>query len=88
MSKQLTEKRTFASTNQHPVEGIEQEIGVKDVMVVLDVTLYKWRNEDRNKGIAVPGNDIKSDNGEAQDKLGQLSALKSGVVPDSDCAFR
>ena len=46
-----------------PVQKIRQETGVSDV------TLYKWRNEYRNKGVAVPGSDIKPDNWKGQDKL-------------------
>ncbi len=49
--------------NAIPIQEIRRETGVSDV------TLYKWRNEYRNKGIAVPGNDIKPDNWEGQDKL-------------------
>lgn len=49
--------------NAIPVQEIKRETGVSDV------TLYKWRNEYRNKGIAVPGNDIKPDNWKGQDKL-------------------
>jgi transposase len=49
--------------NAIPVQEIRRETGVSDV------TLYKWRNEYRNKGIAVPGNNIKPDNWKGQDKL-------------------
>ena len=49
--------------NAIPIQEIRRETGVSDV------TLYKWRNEYRNKGIAVPGNDIKPDHWKGQDKL-------------------
>jgi transposase len=49
--------------NAIPVQEIRRETGVSDV------TLYKWRNEYRDKGIAVPGNNIKPDNWKGQDKL-------------------
>jgi transposase len=49
--------------NAMPVREVRHETGVTDV------TLYKWRNEYRNKGIAVPGDDVKPDNWKGQDKL-------------------
>jgi transposase len=49
--------------NAIPVQEIRRETGVSDV------TLYKWRNEYRDKGIAVPGSNIKPDNWKGQDKL-------------------
>jgi transposase-like protein len=49
--------------NAVPVREVRRETGVSDV------TLYKWRNEYRNKGIAVPGDDIKPDHWHGQDKL-------------------
>ena len=42
---------------------------VKRATGVTDVTLYKWRNEYRNKGVAVPGDDIKPDNWTGKDKV-------------------
>jgi transposase-like protein len=36
---------------------------------VSDFTLYKWRQEYRNKGVAVPANSKKSENWTAEDKL-------------------
>lgn len=36
---------------------------------VSDVTLYKWRKEYRNRGIAVPGDTRKADDWAAEDKL-------------------
>ena len=36
---------------------------------VSDVTLYKWRNEYRNKGVAVPAYKSKSEDWTAEDKL-------------------
>ena len=36
---------------------------------VSDVTLYKWRKEYRNKGVAVPANSKKSEDWTAEDKL-------------------
>ena len=49
--------------NAMPVRDVRQET------CVTDVTLYKWRNEYRSKGIAVPGDDIKPDHWKGQDKL-------------------
>ena len=36
---------------------------------VSDVTLYKWRKDFRNRGIAVPSDQSKPDNWSAEDKL-------------------
>ncbi len=36
---------------------------------VADVTLYKWRKEYRNKGVAVPADNRKPENWSAEDKL-------------------
>lgn len=36
---------------------------------VSDVTLYKWRKDYRNRGIAVPGDNSKPDDWVAEDKL-------------------
>ena len=36
---------------------------------VSDVTLYKWRKEYRNRGIAVPGDNSQADDWTAEDKL-------------------
>lgn len=60
--KEATVKKMMPP-NAIPVQEIGRETGVSDV------TLYKWRNEYRNKGVAVPGNDIKPDNWKGQDKL-------------------
>ncbi len=49
--------------NAIPVQAVKRETGVSDV------TLYKWRNEYRNKGIAVPGRDINPESWGAKDKL-------------------
>ena len=49
--------------NPVSVPSLKRELGVSDF------TLYKWRNEYRNKGIAVPGNNIKTDDWKGQDKL-------------------
>ena len=49
--------------NAMPIREVKRATGVTDV------TLYKWRNEYRNKGVAVPGDDIKPDNWTGQDKL-------------------
>ncbi len=49
--------------NAAPVRDVRRETGVTDV------TLYKWRSEYRNKGNAVPGDDIKPDDWGGQDKL-------------------
>ena len=49
--------------NAIPVRDVSHETGVSDV------TLYKWRNDYRNKGIAVPGDNINPEKWGAQDKL-------------------
>ena len=49
--------------NAVSVPTLKRELGVSDV------TLYKWRNEYRNKGNAVPGSDINPDKWVAKDKL-------------------
>jgi transposase len=59
--------------NAMPVREVRQETGVTDV------TLYKWRNEYRNKGIAVPGDDVKPDNWKGQDKL---AVVIKGLYPE------
>lgn len=55
--------RKMMAPNAVSVQALKRETGVSDV------TLYKWRNEYRNKGIAVPGNDINPDKWGARDKL-------------------
>ena len=55
--------RKMMPPNAMPVREVRHETGVTDV------TQYKWRNEYRSKGIAVPGDDIKPDNWKGQDKL-------------------
>ncbi|MCP5058593.1 MAG: transposase [bacterium] len=49
----------------HPVSipQLSRDTGVSDV------TLYKWRKQYRNKGVAVPANNKKSDKWSAEDKL-------------------
>lgn len=49
--------------NAVSVPTLKRELGVSDV------TLYKWRNEYRSKGKAVPGNNINPDKWVAKDKL-------------------
>lgn len=49
--------------NAVPVRVVSQETGVSDV------TLYKWRKEYRDRGVAVPGDNINPENWGAQDKL-------------------
>ena len=49
--------------NAVPVREVSRETGVSDV------TLYKWRTDYRNKGIAVPGDNINPEKWGAQDKL-------------------
>jgi transposase-like protein len=36
---------------------------------VTDVTLYKWRKEYRNRGVAVPADSSKPENWSSEDKL-------------------
>ncbi len=54
--------------NAISVSALKREIGVSDV------TLYKWRNEYRNKGEAVPGDETNSDKWVAKDKLAVVIA--------------
>ena len=49
--------------NPVPVSQLRKETGVSDV------TLYKWRKDYRNRGIAVPGKHTKPDDWTAVDKL-------------------
>jgi len=49
--------------NPVSVSTLRKETGVSDV------TLYKWRNDYRNRGIAVPGEHSKPDDWAAEDKL-------------------
>lgn len=49
--------------NPESISQLVQETGVSDV------TLYKWRKEYRNRGIAVPGDSQNPENWTAADKL-------------------
>ncbi len=52
---------------------------------VTDVTLYKWRKEYRNKGVAVPADHSKPENWAAEDKLAvvvETIALNEADVGD------
>ena len=52
---------------------------------VSDVTLYKWRKEYRNKGVAVPADHSKPENWSAEDKLAvvvETIALNEAGVGD------
>lgn len=49
--------------NPLSISQLAQETGVSDV------TLYKWRKEYQNRGIAVPGNASQPDSWTAEDKL-------------------
>jgi len=49
--------------NPVPVSQLCKETGVSDV------SLYKWRKEYRNRGIAMPGGHSKADDWTAEDKL-------------------
>ena len=49
--------------NAVTVRKVSLETGVSDV------TLYHWRNQYRNRGVAVPGNDINPEKWGAKDKL-------------------
>jgi transposase len=60
--KEATVKKMMPP-NAVPVPALKRETGVSDV------ALYKWRNEYRNKGIAVPGDDVNPDKWGARDKL-------------------
>lgn len=68
MSKYSMEFKDAAVTKMMPpnavsVRAVSSETGVSDV------TLYKWRKEYRDRGVAVPGDDINPENWGAQDKL-------------------
>jgi transposase len=63
VTKKMKMKMKMMPPNAMPVQEVRHETGVTDV------TLYKWSNEYRNKGIAVPGDDIKPDNWKGQEKL-------------------
>ena len=49
--------------NPVSISQLVQETGVSDV------TLYKWRKQYRERGFAVPADDINPDNWKAEDKL-------------------
>ena len=68
--------RKMMPPNAMPVRDVRQETGVTNV------TLYKWRNEYRSKGIAVPGDDIKPDNWKGQDKLAVV--IETAVLNESE----
>lgn len=55
--------RKMMPPNAVSVPQLAKETGVSDV------TLYKWRKDFRNRGIAVPSDQSKSDNWSAEDKL-------------------
>ncbi|SDH04811.1 transposase [Nitrosomonas sp. Nm132] len=46
---------------------------------VSDVTLYQWRKEYRNRGIAVPGDNSKADDWTAEVKLAVANISNIGV---------
>lgn len=50
--------------NPVPVSQLSRETGVSDV------SLYKWRNDYRNRGNAVPGKSGRPEEWSAEDKLG------------------
>lgn len=60
--KEATVKKMMPP-NAVSVSKVSRETGVSDV------TLYKWRSDYRNKGVAVPGDDSNPDKWGAQDKL-------------------
>ena len=55
--------KKMMSPNAVKVRAVSRETGISDV------TLYKWRKEYRDRGVAVPGDDINPENWGAQDKL-------------------
>jgi len=55
--------KKMMSPNPVSIPKLSSEIGVSDV------TLYKWRNLYRDKGVAVPGDKSKPENWSAGDKL-------------------
>ena len=69
MQKRYTEefKETVVKRMMPPnpisVSQLVQETGVSDV------TLYKWRKDYRNRGIAVPADNSKPENWSSEDKL-------------------
>jgi transposase len=64
-SKEFKESaiKKMMSPNPVSIPKLSSETGVSDV------TLYKWRNLYRNKGVAVPGDNSKPDNWSAGDKV-------------------
>jgi transposase-like protein len=52
--------------NPVPVSPLVKETGVSDV------TLYKWKKDYLNRGLAVPADNSKSENWCAEDKLAVL----------------
>jgi transposase-like protein len=55
--------KQMMAPNPTPVSQLVKETGVSDV------TLYKWRKDYRNRGLAVPADSSKSENWSAEDKL-------------------
>src|SRR3972149_6484532 len=55
--------RKMLPPNPVPVLKLSKEIGVSDV------TLYKWRKDYRNRGVAMPGRHSKPDDWASADKL-------------------
>jgi len=55
--------KKMMSPNPMSISKLSSETGVSDV------TLYKWKNLYRNKGVAVPGDKSKTENWSAGDKL-------------------
>lgn len=64
-SKEFKETIIKKMMSPHPVSVLQlgRETGVSDV------TLYKWRKEYQNRGVAVPSNKKKSEDWTAEDKL-------------------
>ena len=58
-----------------PVSQLSKESGISDV------TLYKWRNELRDKGKPVPGNGQSADRWSAEDKFAVL--LETGELNEA-----
>ncbi len=65
--------------NPVSVSQLVKETGVSDV------TLYKWRKDYRNRGIAVPGDNSNPENWTAEDKLAvviETAAMNEGQLSE------
>ena len=73
MSRYSFEFKESVVKKMMPPNGISVR-AVREETGVSAVTLYKWRTEFRNKGLAVPGDHSRPDSWSAQDKLAVVTA--------------